>query len=346
MRVDGLPNQVACRVLVQGGERVETQNVLGTREIDLLAAADFLFPQGIDHHRLMAGIRGISPIVGNFARRVAGLGRLADSAPAVTTAERLDIPVLIVGGGRSGLSVAASVGKRACLIDDGPTLGGALLALEPKQAVELGAAARAAGARVFERASVLALSREPDDGSGRITALIVGAERTFVARCHAVLLATGRHDAVPAFPNNDLPGIFSARAALLAWRNDVLIGRRIAVVGNGRYAARLAEQMAGAVELVRLDAPSVVRAIGRERLSGVEIETDDGKRRIKVDALAFDGPGAPSFELAVQGGAEVDFEPSAGYFPRADANGRVAERLFVTGRDRAATLEAIQRLLA
>ncbi|HYP86751.1 MAG TPA: (2Fe-2S)-binding protein, partial [Polyangiaceae bacterium] len=28
VRVDGLPNQPACRVLVQGGERVETQNVL------------------------------------------------------------------------------------------------------------------------------------------------------------------------------------------------------------------------------------------------------------------------------------------------------------------------------
>ncbi len=346
MRVNGLPNQAACRVLVQGGEQVETQNVLGTRETDLLSAADFLFPQGIDHHRLLAGIRGISPIVSNFARRIAGLGRLADGAPAVTPAERLEVPLLIVGGGRAGLSAAASMGERACLVDDGPTLGGALLALEPKQALTLAAKARAAGARVLERSSVLLLSREPDDGSGRITALIVGAEQTFVARCQAVLLATGRHDAVPAFPNNDLPGIFSARAVLLAWRNDVLIGSRIAVVGGGRYAARLVEQMSGAVELVQLDAASVIRAIGRERISGVEVQTDDGTRRIKVNALAFDGPGAPSFELAVQGGANVDFEPNAGYFPRADADGRVAERLFVPGRDLANTLIAIRQLLA
>ena len=347
VRVNGLPNQPACRVLVQGGEQVETQNVLGTRETDLLAAADFLFPQGIDHHRLMAGIRGISPIVGNFARRIAGLGRLADNAPPVTPAQRLDVPVLIVGGGRAGLAAATSIGERATLVDDGATLGGALLALEPKQARQLGARARAAGAHLLERSSVLALSREPDDGSGRITALIVGTEGTFVARCQAVLLATGRHDAVPAFPNNDLPGIFSARAALLAWRNDVLIGSRIAVVGNGRYATRLVEQMAGAVELVQLDANGVVRAIGRERVSGVEIQTDDGERtrRLKVNALVFDGPGAPSFELAVQGGAAVDFEPSAGYFPRADADGRVAERLFVAGRDLAATLVAVRQML-
>jgi sarcosine oxidase, subunit alpha len=345
VRVDGLPNQPACRVVVRGGEQVETQNVLGTRETDLLAAADFMFPQGIDHHRLLAGIPGVSALVGNFARRIAGLGRLADGAPAVLPAERLDIAVLVVGGGRAGLTAAASLGARATLVDDGHTLGGALTALDPKQAAALSAAARGAGARLLPESSVLALSREPEDGTGRISALVVNAQRTRVMRCQAVLLATGRHDAVPAFPNNDLPGIFSARAALFAWQNDVLVGSRIAVVGSGRYAARLVEQLAGAVESIELDAASVVRAIGRERISGVEVRSAEGTRRIKVNALAFDGPGAPSFELAVQGGATVDFEPNAGYFPRADANGQVAERLFVAGPDVAVTLGALEKLL-
>ena len=346
VRVNGLPNQPACRVLVEGGERVETQNVLGARETDLLAAADFLFPQGIDHHRLMAGIRGISPLVGNFARRIAGLGRLADSAPEVQPAQRREIPLLIVGGGRAGLTAAIRLGPRAILVDDGHTLGGALTALEPKRAEALAAAARASGADLRSHASVLALSREPDDGTGRISALVVTAETTLLLRCQAVLLATGRHDAAPAFANNDLPGIFSARAALFAWQNDVLIGSRIGVVGSGRYAARLVEQVQGAAELVPLDAASVLRAVGRERISGVEIRTDDGTRRIKLNALAFDGPGAPSFELAVQGGASVDFDASAGYFPRADATGLVAERLFVPGPDLATVLPAIEQTLA
>jgi sarcosine oxidase, subunit alpha len=345
VRVNGLPNQPACRVRVQGGEQVETQNVLGTRETDLLAAADFLFPQGIDHHRLMAGIRGISPLVGNFARRIAGLGRLADSAPKVLPAERREVPVLIVGGGRAGLTAAARLGSRATLVDDGHKLGGALTALEPKRAAALAATARASGAEIYPHASVLALSREPDDGTQRVSALVITAEKTLLLRCQTVLLATGCHDATPAFPNNDLPGIFSARAALFAWQNDVLIGRRIGIVGRGRYAARLVEQVQGAAELVQLDSESVLRAIGRERVSGVEIRTDDGTRRIKLDALAFDGPGAPSFELAVQGGASVDFEPSAGYFPRAGVDGLVAERLFVPGRDLEVTLEAIAQAL-
>jgi NADPH-dependent 2,4-dienoyl-CoA reductase/sulfur reductase-like enzyme len=109
----------------------------------------------------------------------------------------------------------------------------------------------------------------------------------------------------------------------------VLVGSRIAIVGSGRYAASLVEQMQGAVELVQLDAESVVRASGRERISAVEVKTEQGMRRIKVDALAFDGAGAPSFELAVQAGASVDFDPRAGYFPRADEAGKLAERLYV-----------------
>jgi sarcosine oxidase subunit alpha len=283
-------------------------------------------------------------LLGSFARRIAGLGRLADSAPAAHPAERLDLQVLVVGGGPSGLAAAARLGARATLADDGPALGGALIALDPPRAVALSRAAQDAGARLLQRTSVLALSREPDDGTGRLTALLVGPERTLVARCQAVLLATGCHDAVPAFINNDLPGIFAARAALFAWRSDVLIGQRIALVGSGRFAQVLAQQMRGALGLVQLEPERVLRAIGRERISGVEVQGDEGKRRrIKVDALAFDGPGAPSFELAVQAGARVDFEPGAGYRPRADAAGQLAERLFLAS---ASSSPAFGRLLS
>lgn len=324
VRIDGLPNQPACRVPVAGGEVVETQNVLGTRKTDLLAAADFLFPQGVDHHRLMAGVRGVGPLVTGFARRVAGLGRLADHAPAVHRAERIELDTLVVGGGRKGLSAAKTLGARALLVDDGHALGGNLAALEPELGARLIAETRASGARLLSRASVLSLSREPEDAAGRLTALIVDAERTYVARCAHVVLATGKHDAAPAFPNNDLPGIFSARAALWAWRADVLVGSRLAMVGSGRFAERLLQQMSGGVDIVPLDEASIVRAIGRERISGVEVRTERGSRRLKVDALAFDAPGAPSFELAVQAGASVDFDPRAGFFPRVRPGGEVA----------------------
>jgi sarcosine oxidase subunit alpha len=346
VRIDGQPNQPACRTPVRGGEVVETQNVLGTREVDLLAATDFLFPQGIDHHRLLAGVRGIAPIVSGFARRVAGLGRLPDAALRVQPAERLDVPLLIVGGGSSGLEAAARFGSRATLADDGLALGGSLGALDPPRAETLVRQARSAGAHLFERTSALSLSREPEDGSGRWTALLVGPERTRVVRATAVLLATGCHDAVPEFPNNDLPGIFSARAALVAWRSDVLVGRRIALVGNGPYVRKLHEELQGAVEVLPLDAESVVQAIGRERLTGLWVTSELGRRRLKLDALAFDGPGAPSFELAVQAGANVDFSAKSGYVPRADAEGRVAPGVFVAPEPVAEAFAALEQALS
>jgi sarcosine oxidase subunit alpha len=346
VRVDGQPNQPACRTPVHGGEVVETQNVLGTREVDLLAATDFLFPQGIDHHRLLAGVRGIAPIVSGFARRIAGLGRLPGAPLAVRPAERSELPLLIVGGGRSGLEAAARFGSRATLADDGLALGGSLGALDPPRAAALIARARSAGAHLLERTSVLSLSPEPEDGTGNWTALLVGPERTQVVRATAVLLATGCHDAVPAFPNNDLPGIFSARAALTAWRSDVLVGRRIALVGSGRYARQLHAELQGAVEVLPLDPESVVQAIGRERLTGLWVTSELGRKRLKLDALAFDGPGAPSFELAVQAGSNVDFSAESGYVPRADPNGRVAERVFVAPEPVTAAFEAIDRALS
>ncbi len=328
VRVSGLPNQAACRVLVAGGEVVETQNVLGTRQLDLLAASDFLFPHGIDHHRLMAGVRGVSPIVSNVARRIAGLGKLADHAPKVAPAQRLEVPLLIVGGGPSGLRAAIHWGSKALLVDDGIGLGGALTALDPPAAEALASAAQRSGAALRSRAAVVALSREPEDGSGHLTALVVGEHETAIVRARAVLLAPGEHDRAPCFPNNDLPGIFSARAALWAWRGDVLLGRKLALVGAGPYARVLAEQLRGVVELFELDASSVLRAIGRDRISAVEVQTEQGRRKLKVDALAFDGPGAPSFELFAQAGAEVDFDPAAGYVPRVAETGSVAPRVF------------------
>jgi hypothetical protein len=126
----------------------------------------------------------------------------------------------------------------------------------------------------------------------------------------------------------------------------VLVGRRIAVVGQGRYASALTRQLSGAAELVPLDTSSVVRAIGRERISAVEVTVDGRKRRIKVDALAFDGPGAPSFELAVQGGGAVDFDPECGYHPRRSATGQVADRLFYAGEVASFSRDAIETLFS
>jgi sarcosine oxidase subunit alpha len=46
-RVDGAPNVMTCLRPARGGERIEAQNVVGTRRADLLRVTDWFFPQGI-----------------------------------------------------------------------------------------------------------------------------------------------------------------------------------------------------------------------------------------------------------------------------------------------------------
>src|SRR5438874_1390651 len=52
MRIDGDPNVKACRTPARGGLRVERQNAFPSGSFDVLAAADFFFPRGMDHHTL------------------------------------------------------------------------------------------------------------------------------------------------------------------------------------------------------------------------------------------------------------------------------------------------------
>jgi sarcosine oxidase subunit alpha len=335
-RVDGMPNVMTCLVPALGGERIETQNVLGTRELDLLAASDFLFPHGLDHHRLFAGVRGVSSLVSALARRAAGLGKLPDGPVPPRAALEREVDVLVVGGGAAGLSAARVLGRRALVVDDQLELGGSLSTLRPGHAAALLAGAAAAGAELRALTTACALSREPDDGSGRWTALLSGPSGMTHARCRSVLLATGAHDPVPLFENNDLPGLYSARAALRLWRRGVAVGRRVALVGEGRFSVCFAELAQGSLSVERCAPESVVRAMGRARVTALSIRDGKRERRLAIDAVVIDGEGAPSFELAVQAGATTRFEPARGYVPIGDERGLVAPNVVCAGSCRAA----------
>src|SRR5467141_2470314 len=83
MRVDGVPSLQACRVRAQEGMVCERQNApLGFVESDVFRAADFLFPEGLDHHHLLTGSRVLGRMALEVARRLAGLGELPASVRA------------------------------------------------------------------------------------------------------------------------------------------------------------------------------------------------------------------------------------------------------------------------
>src|SRR6476469_7040170 len=50
MRIDGKPNMKACRTEARDGLEVERQNAFPSAGFDMLAAADFFFAGGMDHH--------------------------------------------------------------------------------------------------------------------------------------------------------------------------------------------------------------------------------------------------------------------------------------------------------
>ncbi len=330
-RVDGEPNVMTCRHPVRGGESVETQNVMGSRGVDILRATDFLFPRGMDHHKLFAGVRGLSTVVQQFARRVAGLGKMPAMQAAPREARRVEQPVLIVGGGAAGLGAAAEIGDGALVVDDGLAPGGSLAALDPERAAALFAKATSAGATVRPRTTALALYREPEDQRGRIHALLATPEGIELALVEKLCLAPGCHAPALPFDNNDLPGVMAARAALALWRSGIAVGDRVVIIGHGRFADAFEAAASDALHLTRVDRKKIVHASGRSRVSGVVVDEGGRQRRFQADAIVVDGPGAPSFELAEQSGASLRFDSARGYVPEADGSGQVSPGVWCAG---------------
>ena len=323
-RVDGVPNVMTCLRPARGGERIETQNVIGSREADVLQVTDWFFPKGIDHHHLMAGIPGVSGVMQAFARKLAGLGTLPDASVPPAEARIVEADVLVVGAGLAGRVVAsrlAAGGARVRLVDDGARPGGSM-AGAPRVAERIEAAYPLTGVEV------MACSTAAGVYLGEV--LVASEEGATVARARAKVFATGAHDGVLSVPNNDLPGLFSARAiAQLAARGIVPKGKT-AVVGEGFWADEAASAL-GEGRVLRIAGADVAGIKGTSRVRGLVVRGARGDRTLEVDVVAVAAPGAPAFEVAAQAGAGVRFEPHAGYALNCDDRGRAAEGVWAVG---------------
>jgi sarcosine oxidase subunit alpha len=333
MRVGGTPNVMTCLVPARGGEQVETQNVIGARQADLLRVTDWFFPKGIDHHHLMAGVPGLGTVMQTFARKVAGLGRLPAEGEGAREARRVEVDAAVIGGGVAGLAIArhlSSKGVTVALVDDGLALGGAL---GP-------ATLDAEGARVFCRATAAGVYM------GEI--LVASTEEAVVVRAKAKIFATGAHDGMLAFPGNDMPGVFSARALCVLAARGVAPEGAVVLAGKGFWADELARRL-GEGAVVRVEAEAIAGVEGTAGVKRVLVRTHGSEASIKAEILALALPGAPAFEVAAQAGAEVRYVPDRGYAVVCDEHGRAGEGLWAagecTGSDfepRAITAEALR----
>jgi sarcosine oxidase subunit alpha len=266
LRIDGRPNRRACMTPVRAGLRCERQNAFPSADVDLLRAADWLFPDGMDHHTLMTETRVGNLLFLKLVRQMGGSGMLPD-APAAALDGAGDIEhadVCIVGGGPAGLAAARACATtapraRVVLFDELAELGGSLLATPGGRArgEEMAAAARGAGARLESEATAIGFFPEDGDGndhghadadadgeSGLLAVVTPAGLRRVVARRY--VYATGSYDQNLPFADNDRPGIVSARACgRLAFHHGVRPvppGKRVLVLA--------ASEAAGAAALV------------------------------------------------------------------------------------------------
>ncbi len=331
LRIDGRPSRRACATPARAGLRCERQNAFPSADVDLLTAADWLFPEGMDHHTLMTGSRVGNALFLKLVREMGGAGTLPDvPAPDAPPVRDETIDACVVGAGPAGLAAARAIaeaapGARVVVFDEQPTPGGSLLALAggTAHAMSLADAAARAGARLEAGAAALAYYAEEAGPSGA-RALLAVAARDGLRRVSArrFLYATGGYDQNLPFVDNDRPGVVSARACgRLAFHwgvRPVPRDERVIVVDGAPTAGPLARGLAAAgvdVEVIDLARDRVLEAEGATRLRGLVVAGPTRRRRRVAGAMvAVATLPAPASELPRQHGARVRLDPARGGF--------------------------------
>ncbi|MGE0788005.1 MAG: 2Fe-2S iron-sulfur cluster-binding protein [Sandaracinaceae bacterium] len=357
MRVDGVASTMTCRVPAREGLRVETQNVLGSAKVDLLAATDWFFPGGMNHHEMFTWNEAVNKVMQKVARRVAGIGRVPDDVTEPVAVVDLEVDTLVIGAGPAGLTVAAELakaGKRVHVIDEETEPGGSLRLwparvrvegrpTHPSTVVERMVQRCTSGGVTFHQTTgALAVydPREAADPSPALDRRIVLADRTdgairFMPR--RLVIAPGRHRAIPPFSDSDTPGVIEWAAAARMLHGGVLPGERVLV------AIAESEDPAPVVALVEalkthgaeihgpLALEAIVDVVGRPELSGCTVEVGGTRSKLDCDSIVVCGPSSAVYELASQAGVGVRFG-EGGFELDVGANGSTAsDDVFVVG---------------
>ena len=326
MRVDGVGNVMTCRTPARDDMVLETQNVVGSAENDLLAVTDWFFPSGLDHHGMFTFSRPVNALMQSVARRIAGVGTLPEKVVDVTAARHVETDVLVVGAGPAGLIAAAACARRGLTVEvfeDGPAPGGWLRWLPGTVADERGnpSPARAIAERFTAQAerTGAALRTEQsifgifDEADGRRVILAHGREGVVRIDAKRLVVATGAAEVAPAIAGADAPGVFNLRGACELLAHGVLPGESVALVGEDPRleTVRIALQAAEASVLGPFPEDAVTRIESRGSVRRIHLQSEGTVTTHPCDAVIVGNLPSSVYEIAAQGGAHVRWEKSA-----------------------------------
>lgn len=331
MRVDGIPNVMTCREPVREGLKVETQNVLGTAKIDLLAATDWFFPEGLDHHHMFTRFAPVNKLMQKVARRIAGVGKLPSRVVEPVAPTVAEVDVLVIGAGSSGIQAANAAAKHGAsvLLAEALDVGGRAMltgdevrALGPPVQVHHGAVVA-----IFDEKPV-GFVQPPQSDEVRRWALLEDGDGLLRVHPRALVIATGRTESVVPVPANDRPGVLTPRAVLRLLRHDAIRDWRVVALGEGELLDHALHALRDAgCEVVGPFPPDHAELEGRPQVRRVRI----GDVEHECDAVVVSGPSSAAYALARQAGAELGFD-GEGFVVRADSEGRTtAQRVFAVG---------------
>jgi sarcosine oxidase subunit alpha len=310
MRIDGVPSLPACRVQAAEGMRCVRQNGPLGVENDLFRAADFLFPEGLDHHHLLVRSRLLGRVALEVARRLAGLGELPDEARSAVRGELRTVKLAIVGGGPAGLSAARMAAAGTLLIEREPRVGGAPLLFGDAIDVDAGRA------EVLLQAECVGLYANDTSLPGNALLAVRHRDRLSAVVAERVIVATGGVSQPLPFPGVDRPGVYAARGLLAL---SARVGVKLAVVGEGEEAQRCAGALSRRGYEIAM-VPGVPRRALGNPVKAVDTASGD---RIRCDAVAIAIPPAPLHELATSVGAQAHFD-GVGFPVETDGEGRTS----------------------
>jgi sarcosine oxidase, subunit alpha len=325
MTVDGQPNVRVCVTPVREGAVVTGQNFLGSLDRDLMRVTDKLggpfTPPGF-YYKTFIRPRKLWPLYEKILRGAAGLGKLD---PDGARGERVEVVhehagVVVIGGGESGLEAAvaaASRGERVIVVDEGPAVGGALLADRGghARAAELRRRVDDAGVEVLAPAIAIGLF---EDGF----VPVAHGDTLVKLRASRVVVAAGAMEQPLVFPGNDLVGVMLADGARrLANLWSIKPAERAFVVAADDRGLGAADDLeAAGVEVVgvvdlRQGQPPNIEARGRR--SRVEAVAVNGQVT-QCDLVVMSGSPQPNYKLLAQAGARVVYDERRGVFVPTD----------------------------